>query len=108
MIVTGIERVEAFFKARKGHRGIVAARQHFEAWLAIASAAEWRTPEDGKRPHPKASILKGNRLVFNIKADDFRLVAVVHYRAGVLVIRFFGTREEYAEIDPESLRCGPN
>jgi mRNA interferase HigB len=103
MVVTGIERVEAFFKARKGHRGIVAARVQFEAWLVIASAAEWRTPEDVKRSHPRASILKGSRVVFNIRANDFRLVAIVRYQAGVLAIRFFGTHEEYDEIEAETV-----
>lgn len=103
MVVTGIERVEAFFKARRGHRGIAAARLQFEAWLVIASAADWQTPEDVKRSHPKASILKGSRVVFNIKANDFRLVAIVQYRAGVLAIRFFGTHEEYDEINAETV-----
>jgi mRNA interferase HigB len=103
MIVTGVERVEAFFKARKGYRGIVAARLQFESWLAIVRASDWRTPEDVKRSHPKASILKGGRVVFNIKANDFRLVAIVQYRAGVLAIRFFGTHEEYDGINAETV-----
>ncbi|MFZ2107120.1 MAG: type II toxin-antitoxin system HigB family toxin [Roseiarcus sp.] len=29
------------------------------------------------------------RVVFNIKGNDFRLVAALQYRAGVLAIRFF-------------------
>lgn len=103
MVVTGIAQVEAFFKARRGHRGIAAARLQFEAWLVIASAADWRTPEDVKRSHPKASILKGGRVVFNIKANDFRLVAIVQYRAGVLAIRFFGTHEDYDGINAETV-----
>jgi len=34
-------------------------------------------------------------VVFNIKANDYRLVAVVQYEAGVLMIRFFGSHEDY-------------
>jgi mRNA interferase HigB len=103
MIVVGRERVEAFFAARKGHKGIPAARMQYEAWLAIAEAAEWQTPEDVKKAHPKASILKRSRAVFNIKGNDFRLIALVEYRAGVLSIRFFGTHEEYDRIDAENV-----
>jgi mRNA interferase HigB len=36
-----------------------------------------------KKAHPKASILKGGRVVFNIKANDFRLVASVQYVDGM-------------------------
>jgi mRNA interferase HigB len=55
------------------------------------------------RRYPKASILKGGRVVFNIKANDYRLVARVQYQASVLVIRFFGTHVEYDEIDAETV-----
>ena len=103
MIVVGRERVEAFFAARKGRKGMPAARSQFDAWLAIATAADWRTPEDIKRSHPKASILKAGRVVFNIKGIDFRLVALVVYLAGVLSIRFFGSHADYDRIDAETV-----
>ena len=56
-----------------------------------------------KKSHPKASILKGGRVVFNIKANDFRLVALVQYVENVLMIRFFGSHEEYDKIDAETV-----
>jgi mRNA interferase HigB len=65
--------------------------------------AQWRTPEDVKASYPKASILKGSRVVFNIKGNDYRLIASVQYQAGVLAIRFFGTHAEYEKIDAESV-----
>ena len=64
-------------------------------------AADWKTPADVKRAHPKASILKGGRVVFNIKANDYRLIALVQYVEGILMIRFFGSHEEYDKIDAE-------
>lgn len=103
MIVIGTNLVEAYFAAHAGHRGIRAAMGQFDAWLTIAKAANWRTPEDVKRSHPKASILKGGRVVFNIKGKDFRLIALVEYRAGVLAIRFFGSHEDYDRIDAETI-----
>lgn len=65
--------------------------------------AQWRTREDVKKSHPKASILKGGRVVFNIKANDHRLIAVVQYANGVLMIRYFGSHEEYDKIDAETV-----
>jgi mRNA interferase HigB len=54
-----------------------------------------------KAAHPKAGILKAGRVVFNIKGNDYRLVAALQYQAGVLVIRFFGTHTDYDRIDAE-------
>jgi len=103
MLVIGTDIVETYFAARAGHKGIKAARSQYDAWLAIAESADWQTPEDVKRSHPKASILKGGRAVFNIKANDFRLICAIRYRAGVAMIRFFGSHAEYDEIDAETV-----
>jgi mRNA interferase HigB len=99
MIVIGTDLVERYFRSRAGHQGIKVARTQYDAWLAIARAAQWRNPEDVKASYPKASILKGSRAVFNIKGNDYRLIAALQYRAGALAIRFFGTHSEYDKID---------
>ena len=65
--------------------------------------AGWGTPEDVKKSYPKASILKASRVVFNIKGNDYRLVARVQYQAGVLAIRFFGSHAEYDKIDADTV-----
>jgi mRNA interferase HigB len=86
-----------------GHKGIKAARSQYQGWLDIVTRANWRTPEDVKASYPKASILKAGRVVFNIKGNDYRLVAAVQYRAGLIAIRFFGRQAEYDRIDAETV-----
>jgi mRNA interferase HigB len=103
MIVIGTDVVERYFANRPGHKGIKAARAQYQAWLEIVARAEWRSPEDVKAAYPKASILKGSRAVFNVKGNDFRLIARLQYQAGVVAIRFFGTHAEYDEIDAETV-----
>jgi mRNA interferase HigB len=49
--------------------------------LDIVTHAEWRNPEDVKVSYPKASILKAGRVVFNIKGNDYRLIARCNIRA---------------------------
>ena len=93
MIVIGTDVVETYLGGHAGHKGIKAARSQFEAWLDIVTRAHWR--KNVKASYPKASILKAGRVVFNIKGNDYRLVAAVQYRAGVLAIRFFGSHAEY-------------
>jgi mRNA interferase HigB len=51
----------------------------------------------------RASILKAGRVVFNIKANDYRLIAVVRYENGVMMLRFFGSHEEYDQVDAETV-----
>ena len=103
MIVIGTDLVERYFAVRAGHKGIKAAQAQYDAWRAIVETAEWKTPADVKKAHPKASILRGGRVVFNIKANDYRLIAVVQYREGILLIRFFGSHEEYDKVNAETV-----
>ncbi|MGH7087406.1 MAG: type II toxin-antitoxin system HigB family toxin [Stellaceae bacterium] len=103
MIVIGTDRVEAYFAARAGHKGIRAARSQYGAWLQIATQAAWRNPEHVKAAYPKASILKHGRVVFNIKGNDYRLVAHLEYRAGIVAIRFFGSHANYDAVDAETV-----
>jgi mRNA interferase HigB len=56
-----------------------------------------------KKSHPKASTLKSGRVVFNIKANDFRLISALDYRVGIVVIRSFGSHADYDQIDAETV-----
>jgi mRNA interferase HigB len=103
MIVIGTDVVERYLADHAGHKGIRAARSQYEAWLNIVTRANWRNPESVKAAYPKASILKAGRVVFNIKGNDYRLVAAVQYQAGALAIRFFGSHAEYDRIDSETV-----
>ena len=103
MIVIGTELIEHYLADRAGHKGIKAARSEYQAWLDIVGRAQWRNPEDVKASYRKASILKSSRAVFNIKGNDYRLVARIQYQAGVLAIRFFGSHAEYDNVNAETV-----
>jgi mRNA-degrading endonuclease HigB of HigAB toxin-antitoxin module len=70
------------------------------ACVMMVRLGDRMAPSHGaEKAHPKASILKGGRVVFNIKANDYHLIAVVRYENGVMMIRFFGSHEEYDQVD---------
>jgi mRNA interferase HigB len=73
------------------------------AWYALASRANWRTPADIKAAYGSASFTGNNRVVFNIKSNDYRLVAAVRYDKGLVYIRFVGTHRQYDNIDVETI-----
>jgi mRNA interferase HigB len=80
------------------------AKGPLEAWYAEAAAAKWTTPEQIKDQYRNASILKSNRVVFNIGGKKYRLVVAIHYRVdpGIVFVRFVGTHAEYDEIDAKT------
>ncbi|QGZ61962.1 type II toxin-antitoxin system HigB family toxin [Paraburkholderia acidisoli] len=74
-------------------------RQPLLAWYAEAAKAVWRSPQDIKAYYASASFVGRNRVVFNIKGNDFRLIVAVAYQIGVVYIKFVGTHADYDRID---------
>jgi mRNA interferase HigB len=79
------------------------ADQSLRVWYDEAIKANWRNPRDIKAQYRNASIVGNNRVVFNIKGNDHRLVVAVAYRFGAVYIKFVGTHEEYDRIDAASV-----
>jgi len=77
------------------------AEASLRGWYAEASKAHWKTPADIKSAHRNASFLGNNRVVFNIKGHDYRLVVAVRYPQQLMFIRFIGTHAAYDRIDAE-------
>jgi mRNA interferase HigB len=79
------------------------AQEPLSTWYAAVKKAEWNSPAQVKQRYPDASILRSNRVVFNIKGNDYRLVAAVHYDTQRLFVRFIGTHREHDRIDAETV-----
>lgn len=77
------------------------AREPLQAWFREVEKVDWDTPAEVRRTYPRASILAGNRVVFNIKGNNFRLVVYINYPYRTVYIRFVGTHAEYDRIDAE-------
>jgi len=75
------------------------AKSALEAWFHETVAAKWARPQDIKRRYPSADVLPGNRIVFNMKGNTYRLTVKIHYNTGIVFIRFVGTHAEYDKID---------
>ena len=51
-----------------------------------------------------ASIVGSDRVVFDIKRNDYPLVAAINYRHQIVFIKWIGTRAEYDNIDVKTVR----
>lgn len=79
------------------------AEQPLRAWYHETINAEWNTHHDVKKLYKTASILKNNRVVFNIAGNKYRLIAAIHYKYHIVYIRFIGTHKEYDKIDANKI-----
>lgn len=70
-----------------------------KAWFAEAKLAQWSCPQDVKNQYASASIIANNRVVFNIKGNDYRLIVAIAYRMQYLYVKFIGTHAEYDKVD---------
>ncbi|MEI8122552.1 MAG: type II toxin-antitoxin system HigB family toxin [bacterium] len=71
------------------------------SWHEEAEAAVWPGPADVKRKYGSASVIRGNRMVFNICGNKYRLVVKFNYAWQVAYTRFVGTHAEYDSIKVE-------
>ena len=75
------------------------ATEPLKAWFHEARAADWKSFQDIKARYCSADVLPGNRAVFDIKGNTYRLIVKIHYNTGIIYIRFIGTHAEYDRID---------
>jgi mRNA interferase HigB len=81
----------------RGERRLVS--QHLEAWYTVVKQARWTNSAELKRQLGSASIVSAQRVVFNIKGNDYRLIASVNYTYQTIFIKWLGTHAEYDRID---------
>jgi len=90
-----------------------ALREHWErrpdsqkelaAWYSEVRQAQWRLPTHVKEKYGNSSILRNNRVVFNICGNKYRLIVQINYSVGITYVRFIGTHKEYDNINAETI-----
>jgi mRNA interferase HigB len=79
------------------------SEQQLKSWFLEANKAQWKNSNEIKLEYPSASILGNNRVVFNIKGNNYRLIIKVNYQYQIIWIRFIGTHAEYDKIDANEI-----
>ena len=74
-----------------------------QSWYAEAKDASWKSSDEIVRRYSYADPVGDNRVVFNIKGNNYRLVVKIHYNTGIVYIRFIGTHAEYDKINSEEI-----
>jgi mRNA interferase HigB len=74
-----------------------AIRAPLGAWIFEVEEAHWTGPADIKARYPSASFLSGNRVIFNIKGNTYRIETKVSYEITVVLVKRIGTHAEYSK-----------
>jgi mRNA interferase HigB len=91
--------LHGFVRNRVEPRQRRGVQEQLDAWFGLVSRAAWRNSAELKQQHRTASIVSSERVVFNIRGNEFRLVAAVDYQHGFVLVLWVGTHREYDQID---------
>ncbi|MBQ8097474.1 MAG: type II toxin-antitoxin system HigB family toxin [Prevotella sp.] len=74
------------------------AEQPLKDWYKAVVKAYWRNFADIKQTFNTADYVGNDRYVFDIKGNNYRIVAIVLFVNQKVYIRFVGTHKEYERI----------
>jgi len=67
-------------------------------WYSVTRKKEWFTINDIKKDFNSVDYVGNHCFVFNIKGNNYRLVAIISFNAQKVYIRSIGTHAEYDKI----------
>ncbi len=77
--------------------------QYLKTWYETAMKSDWKSPNDVKNTYANASILKNQRVVFNIKGNAYRMIVKFNFEKQWMFVRFIGTHQEYDKINANTI-----
>lgn len=79
------------------------SEEPLKSWFRETEKSSWKNINELKKDYPYASILKGNRIVYNIKGNNYRLIVRFNFEHQICWIRFIGTHADYDKIDANTI-----
>jgi mRNA interferase HigB len=74
-------------------------RTALEHWFKVTKAADWDSMQAVQAAFPKAKVLNGERVRFEIHGGDYRLIVAFRFDLRTAFIKFVGTHAEYDRVD---------
>lgn len=72
-------------------------------WYEIVKQSKWKNLYDIRQDFNSVDYVSNNSYVFNIKGNDFRLVAIIIIASSKVYIRFIGRHDEYDRINAKEI-----
>ena len=106
MRVISRQTLKTFHEKCKAQNDYKALKGAVDSWYAEVKKANWKNSSDVKANFATASVISSDRIVFNIKGNDYRLVVAVHYRRKIVFIKWIGTHKDYEKINAKEVSYG--
>ena len=103
MRVIARRTLHEYVASQRGQRDQSALKASLDAWFAEVRRATWRSSSDVRQHYATASIVSGDRVVFNIRGNHYRLVTAIDYEKNIVWIKWLGTHAEYDKIDVKTV-----
>jgi len=78
------------------------SKKQLEIWYFLVLKSKWQNLNDVKNIS-NTSILSNNRVVFNIKGNNYRLIVEINFNAEIVYICWIGTHGDYDRIDANAV-----
>lgn len=72
-------------------------------WYSEFLKKDFKNFNQLKAMYGNASIVGQNRIIFNIKGNDYRLIISVNFKQLAAYVIWFGTHKEYDKINAETI-----
>ena len=79
------------------------ANNSLSKWYSEILESDFSSFNELKEVYNNASLVADNRVVFNIKGNDYRLVVRILFDYKAIQIKWFGTHKEYDKINVETI-----
>jgi mRNA interferase HigB len=93
-----------FVESLAGQREQRAVKAALDAWFHEVENADWTSSAEVKKSYANASIVGAERVVFNIKGNDYRMITAVDYKRKIVFIKWLGTHAAYDKIDARTVQ----
>lgn len=84
------------------------AESGLRQWILECRKANWHSLVDVKAYARSADFVGNSRFVFNVAGNKYRLVVAIHFRTGIVLVKFIGTHSEYDRIDVSTIEIKEN
>jgi mRNA interferase HigB len=88
-----------FVGSLAGRKDQLAVKAALDAWFDEVRRAHWRNVADVKQSYATASVVTAERVVFNIKGNNYRLVVAIDFERPMVWIKWIGSHRDYDRID---------
>ena len=79
------------------------ARAAMTEWYTTASKASWSNFSELKKTFNSADLVAGNKVIFDVGGNKYRIVGLVAFRSKRIFVLFVGTHAQYDAIDVKDL-----